>query len=229
MAWLCRRIRRLRSQRGATALEAALVTPLLIVLVLGIIEFSLIMRDHAVVVSDSRTGARIASTGAGAGKGTCETGPLAPPCVTTDVPALAQLAADAIQRQGSAMPVSNIDYILVYKANSDGYPGAEGNKTMPTSCSGVSNCVMFKFRPNLTPPQFKYNSGSWPSNTINACFPSYTDSSGVVHPLDRVGVQLVAHHKMLTGFFGNSVTLTDHAVMDFEPLAAQICASGSHQ
>jgi hypothetical protein len=227
MAQLCRRTRRPRDERGATALEAALVAPILITLLFGIIEFSMVMRDYAVVASDTRTGARIAATGAGAGVGTCDTTPGAPACVPSDVPALAQLAADAIQRQGSAMPVDNIQYLLVYQANSQGYPGIEGSTTMPTSCAGYSNCVMFTWRPSVN--QFKYASGSWKSSSVDACFPNYTDSSGVVHPLMRVGVQLVAKHPMLTGFFGSSITLSDHAVMDFEPLAAQVCAAGSHQ
>ena len=110
-------------ERGAVALEAALTLPILLIVLLGIIEFTFLMRDHAVVVSDTRMAARIASTGADAGKGECAAGADAPPCVPDNVPALAQEAADAIQRSGSAMPVNQIQYLLVYKANADGYPG----------------------------------------------------------------------------------------------------------
>ena len=143
--------------------------------------------------------------------------PGAPVCVPANVPALAQAAADAIQRAGSAMPVDQIEYLLVYKANSSGFPGADSNLTMPTSCAGFSNCVMFKWRP--TENKFRYNSGSWVSTTINACFPGN---------LDRVGIALSAQHKTFTGLFGSQLTLKDHAVMNFEPLPAQICAAGAH-
>jgi len=211
--------RRARGERGAVALEAALTFPILLLIILGIIELTFLMRDHAVVVSDTRLAARIASTGANAGAGVCETGPSAPPCVPANVPALAQQAADAIQRAGSAMPVDQIEYLLVYKANASGFPGADSNTTMPTSCSGYSNCVKFVFRPNLVPPAFRYNSGSWDPKTINACFPGN---------LDRVGIALVAQHKTFTGLFGSLIKLDDHAVMNFEPLPAQICASGAH-
>ncbi len=209
--------KRTRGERGAVALEAALTFPILLLIVLGIIELTFLMRDHAVVVSDTRVAARIASTGANAGVGTCPSGPGAPTCVPANVPALAQQAADAVQRAGSAMPVDQIQYLLVYKANAGGYPGADSVSSMPTSCSGFSNCVMFKWRP--TENKFRYFSGSWISSTINACFPGN---------LDRVGIQLVAKHKNFTGLFGSYLNLDDHAVMNFEPLPAQICASGAH-
>lgn len=210
-----------RRERGAVALEAALVTPILLIVVLGIVELGFLMRDHNVVVSNTRVAARIASTGAGAGPGTCAVGPEEPVCTPASSPALAQLAADAIQRSGSAMPVDQIQYVLVYKANDLGYPGANGLSTMPTSCSGYSNCVRFVWRESAN--KFRYSEGSWNSSTISACFPGTA-----ANPLDRVGIQLVAEHKTFTGLFGDSLTLEDHAVMNFEPLATQSCAGGSH-
>ncbi len=204
------------------ALEAALVMPLLVLLVFGIIEFGFLMRDYAGVSALVRTGARIASTGADDGPGTCETGAEAPPCTSTSSPALAQEAADAIQRAGSATPPDMIDYILVYKANTHGYPGSESNTTMPVDCSGTSNCVKFTWRDSLD--AFRYTSGSWDSRTISACFPGSSS-----HPMDRVGIYLKATHSMITGLFGTSITLHDRAVMDFEPLATQSCGANQHQ
>ncbi len=198
------------------------MTPILVILVIGIIEMSLAMRDYAVVASDTRVGARIASTGANAGPGVCETGPLAPPCTAGSSPALAQMAANAIQRAGSAMPEDNIEYILVYKANSAGYPGANGVTTMPTSCVGVPNCVRFTWRDALD--EFKYAEGTWVSTTISACFPGT-----VTTPLDRVGVHLQVKHPMVSGMFGVELPLADHTVMEFEPLPAATCGPGKHQ
>ena len=209
----------MRGERGAVALEAALTLPILLLVLLGIIELTFLMRDHAVVVSDTRIAARVASTGAAAGKGVCAQGADAPPCVPEQVPALAQQAADAVQRAGSAMPVDQIQYLLVYKANADGYPG--NMTSMPTSCAGASDCVMFTWR--KAEDKFRYNSGSWVSSSINACFPGTA-----ANPLDRVGVALVAKHKNFTGLFGPSLDLEDHAVMNFEPLDTQHCKGGTH-
>jgi hypothetical protein len=211
-----------RGESGAIAVEAALVIPVLLILVFGMIEFAFVMRDYASVSNGVRTGARIASTGADAGPGTCETGTGAPPCTSTSSPALAQEAADAIQRSGSAMPPDAINYMLVFKANAAGYPGAESNRTMPATCTGTPNCVRFVWRPTLD--AFRYAEGTWTSTSISACFPG-----SVTYPMDRVGVYLNATHKMMTGLFGANITLSDRAVLDFEPLATQSCGANQHQ
>ena len=216
------RTRTRRRESGAVAVEAALVTPLLCLLVFGMIEFAFVMRDYASVSNSVRTGARIASTGADAGPGTCETGPTAPPCTSTSSPALAQEAADAIQRSGSAMPNDSINYMLVYRANPAGYPGVTGNTTMPADCSSTPNCVKFIWRADVD--AFRYSGGTWDSKSISACFPG-----SVTYPMERVGVYLDASHKMLTGLFGSAFTLADRAVLDFEPLATQSCGANQHQ
>lgn len=226
-----RRSRR-RSERGAVAVEAALITPVLVILVFGIIEFAFVLRDYSVVSSDVRSGARIASTGAGLGPGTCDTSYTgAPPCTPASAPKLAQLAADAIQREGSAMPPKQINYILVYKANAQGFPGSDGNTTMPSNCSGYSNCVRFTWQQNANggAGAFRYADGSWNSSSISACFPGNSS-----WPLDRVGVYMNATHKMVTGLFGSSITIADRAAFDFEPLPSASCngsgttAGGGH-
>jgi len=191
------------------------------------IEFAFVMRDYASVSSLVRSGARIASTGADHGRAVCESGAGAPVCSPGSTPALAQEAADAVQRSGSAMTPDQIEYVMIYKANIKGFPGVEGNTTMPTNCAGTASCVMYTWRPALD--QFKYNSGAWDSQSISACFPGNSTT-----PMDRVGVYLKSNHKMLTGLFGASLALTDRAVMDFEPLATANCngkgpAAGGHQ
>jgi hypothetical protein len=211
-------VRRRRGDRGAVAVEAALVTPLLLLLVFGIIEFSLLLRDHVAVSSAVRTGGRIASTGAGAGPGVCDTGPTAPPCTPDSSPALAQAAADAIQRAGSAMPKDSIDYIYVYRSNPEGYPGPSGNTTIPDGSCGYADCVKFTWVASQN--RFRYTSGSWNSSTINACL---NDPNAMT-----VGVYLKATHNFVTGIFADDMVVADRAVMKFEPLATELCASGMH-
>ncbi len=46
------------NQKGSAAVEFALVLPILIVLILGVIEFSLALYDKAVITNASREGAR---------------------------------------------------------------------------------------------------------------------------------------------------------------------------
>src|SRR5262245_33802491 len=53
--------RRVRSERGAELIEFALTLPLLLLLVLGIIEFGFLFQEYEVVTNAAREGARIAS------------------------------------------------------------------------------------------------------------------------------------------------------------------------
>jgi len=48
----------MKNHRGATAVEFAIVFPLLILLLFGIIEFSVILYDKAMITNASREGAR---------------------------------------------------------------------------------------------------------------------------------------------------------------------------
>jgi TadE-like protein len=206
---------RRRGERGAVAVEAALVTPILFLFVLGIIEMSLLMRDTVATTSAVRVGGRVASVSAGAGPGVCQASANPPPCSPASTPALAQAAADAIQRAGSAMPKDQIEYILVYRANSGGYPMPTGNTTL--SCT--SDCVKYTWDSGLG--RFRYAGGTWVSTTINAC---------VNHP-DRtaVGVSMKAHHPWITGLFGSGVDVEERTVMNFEPLPSESCMPGTHQ
>jgi len=202
---------RSRDQKGAVAVEAALVTPLLVLLVFGIIEMSLFMRDTVAVNSSVRTGARIASVSAAAGPGTCPTGHTT--CSPAQAPALAQAAADAIQRAGSAMPKDSIDWVMIYEADTNGFPLGQSTLTCST------NCVQYIWDDATN--KFQFESGSWNSTTaVNACV---NDPNR-----DAVGVALRARHTWVSGLFGDGVEMTERSVMQFEPLPNDQCLPGHH-
>ena len=201
-------------ERGAVAMEAALVTPVLLILIFGIIEMALLMRDHVSLTSAVRTGGRTASANPGAGPGGInEGGDCVAPCSPANAPMFAQLAANAIQRAGTALPKDSIKELWVYKANNKGYPGATGSTAM--TCG--TNCVKYKWNP--AKDQFRYSSGSWVSTTVNACANNSPDA---------VGIHMVVEHDFVTGFFSDHATLQDHSVFAFEPLPTLSCAPGTH-
>jgi TadE-like protein len=202
-------------ERGATAVETALLVPLLVLVLFGIIEMSFFMRDVVSVNSAVHVGARNASVSAGAGQGTCQASANPPPCSPASVPALAQTAADAIQRGGTAMPQSQINWIIVYNANSSGYPLPNGN----TSATCSTDCVKYVWDSGLA--KFRYASGSWASSSINACI---NDPSRM-----SVGVIMNANHPWMTGLFGSGATIEERSVMQFEPLPNDSCKPGLHQ
>lgn len=190
--------------------------PLVFTMLFGIVELSMLVKDQIATTSAVRVAARIAATGAGAGPGVCNTaGDNPPPCTPGSSPQLAQQAANGIQVSGLSMPKDSIDYILVYKANDKGYPGANGSTTMPTSCGAVANCVKFKWRDSVD--SFDYVDGSWISTSINAC----------LNRGDQVGIYMHVTHAWVSGLFGRSIGLDDRAVSRFEPLGEDSCSSTS--
>lgn len=212
-----RRLFGVRSERGAVVVEAALVTPLLMALILGIIEMALLMKDDVALTSAVRNGGRIASANAAAGPGGVnEGGDCVSPCSPANAPMFAQLAANAIQSAGTALPRDSIQELWIYKANDKGFPGANGSTAM--TCS--TNCVKYKWVP--AKDQFRYYSGSWTSSTVNAC------ANSTAPPIDVLGVYMLARHDFVSGFFGKSVNIEDHAVFTFEPLPTLTCAAGAH-
>jgi len=203
---------RRRSERGAVVVEAALVTPLLIILLLGIVEMALLMKDDVALTSAVRNGGRIASANAGAGPGDRASATCITPCTPANSPKFAQMAANAIQTAGSALPKDSIQELWIYKANDKGYPGANGQKQMVCG----TNCVRFRWEDDVD--EFRYISGTWLSKSVNACANNNPDS---------VGVYLRAKHDFLTGFFTNDVLIEDHAVFTFEPLPTLTCAANA--
>lgn len=191
---------------GAVAVEAALIFPVLILLIFGMLEFALLARDHVATTSLVRAGARIASAEAKAGQDPSQ----------PNTPVFASDASLAIQRQGSALPKDNINFIWVYKANAAGFPGSQRDFA---SCPAGS-CVEYRWDKALD--KFTYRAGSWRASAINSC--AGKDASGNEKG-DYVGVYLNGTHKSITGVIpGFTRTVSDYAVMKFEPTVSANCA-----
>ena len=60
-----KKVRKINTQNGAAMVEFAIVLPLLLILVFGIIEFGVMFYDKAVITNASREGARAGITGLG--------------------------------------------------------------------------------------------------------------------------------------------------------------------
>lgn len=164
---LWRQLRRrralVRGDRGVAAVEAAIVTPVFILLVVGVVEFGLAFKDQLAVTSAVRAGARIASS----------------------EPRYTNFAADAaaqVAKEGGAVSMKNVTSLWVYKADpTTGHPiGAGGGFG---SCS--SSCVQFTW--NSSTGSFVQTAGSWPASSQDACV-GEEDYVGVYLKLNHVGV-----------------------------------------
>ncbi len=212
-----RLFQRRRDESGASALEFALIAPLLVLLFFGVMELSFLMKDYVAMGSTVRAGARAASAAADAGPGTCDaTGPTPPPCTPAMAPALAQVAADSMQRSGRAIPNDDIQWVIIYQAGTNGFPLGSSSLTC-----GSGNCVKYVWDAGAS--KFRYASGAWNSASVNACLNDPGRMS--------VGVGMEIDHTWITGLggdiFGGLRQLQEHTVFQFEPLEQDRCKPGT--
>ena len=132
----------IRDDRGAVAVEAALIVPLLLLLLFGIVDTALWLRDVSAVASATRHGARIASA----------------------EPRRASMPADVASAvAGSALSPDALDELWVYQAGPTGFP--LGTSSL-TSCP--TRCVRMRWSRSLH--RFTPMGGSgWPATAVNAC------------------------------------------------------------
>lgn len=141
-------------ERGSVAVEAAIIFPVLVMLTFGIIEFSLLMRDHTATTSLVRAGARTASA------------------LPRDPDLIASTVA-AMEKAGSALPKDTYEELWIYRANDDGFPGSATSWD-----SAVCNTDCVKYAWNDARDAFSPVAGTWPVTNINAC-PGDEDAQAV--------------------------------------------------
>ncbi len=179
------RRQRAAADRGSVAVEAAIITPIFILLLVGVLEFGFAFKDQLAVTSAVRAGARIAS---------------AEPRSAT----FATDAAAAVAREGSALDMTQVKQLWVYKADSTGHPIGAGG----TFGSCASSCVQFAW--SSASSTFVQTSNSWPATSQDACFGEQ----------DSLGVYLDFNHEGVTDIIFSSLDLTSHTVMVLEPYAS---------
>jgi Flp pilus assembly protein TadG len=135
--------KRIFGERGGAAVEAAIVTPVVMAMFFGIVEMGFLFKDYLAVGASVRAGARIASASPR----------------TSD---FAQAAANQVASTGSAMDFTDVQQLWVYKAD------PTTNKPVGfTDFSGCTVCV--KFRWDVGSNAFVPISDNWAYTTQNAC------------------------------------------------------------
>ncbi len=172
------RARTLRSESGAAAVEAVLVTPLFLLLIFGIIELGPFFLNWNGVHSAAREGARVASVDGAAPE--------------TDFAVL----ADVKERiRGS---IGGINYVIVFKATtSTDDPPALCVANARGGGSGVDDLCNVYYTADFSRPVTEFGNGTGSAADFHWPAPERIDwSSG---PVDLVGVHVNSEHKTLTG------------------------------
>src|SRR3954447_7439977 len=133
----CRR--RARADRGAALVEAALVLPLVILLVFAVIEFGFTFRDLLTVTSATRAGARTATALSKRTNYQSDT---------------ADAVAGVLK---NAMPTRGIELLVLYKADPN-----TGGPVDGFGFEGCLTCYRYRWAPNAAG-----GTGAWVANGGN--------------------------------------------------------------
>jgi Flp pilus assembly protein TadG len=192
------RIRRMRRghgeprERGAVLVEAALVIPILVMLVVGIAEFGFAYRDRLTVQTAGRTGARVGTT----------------------LGANAQSDYNILQGVKSALgsiPLAKVEKIIVYKSTT-------ANGAVPAACltsgSQSGSCNVYTSAA-LSAATTSFGCGT---GALDTAWCPTTRETDQADGLDYLGVYLQVRHDFFSGFLGRrEVVLKDTTVLRLEP------------
>ncbi len=194
---------RARGQRGAALVEAALVFPLLVLLVFGSIEYGLIFRDENNITTAARAGARV---------GTADKNASGTQVNADDDYQILQAVYAAL---GSL--AGKVTYVSIYNARTDanGAPGAgcTGPGAISQSTPGYE-CDVW------SAADFTASSATIVTSPKNVwkVRPIVLDVTNNLEPT-YLGVYIEVAHPYLTGLFGRSRQLHERAVFRFEPVS----------
>lgn len=185
-----------RAERGAVAVEAAIVSSLLLTILAGVVDVSMMFRTTYEVSSASRAGARLAAQE-----------PLAP--------TFARDAAVQVATSMDGMTYSEITKLWVYKANPN---SPTGEPTSGINCT--SQCVKFTVSADADGhPVVSAGAGSWTGR--KACA---VDPIGGVDQVDAVGVRVQYRHDAPI-MFGEGKLVEETTTMRLEQLSTALVCS----
>jgi Flp pilus assembly protein TadG len=191
---------RARGERGATLVESALITPILLLFIFGIFEFGFAFRDYLTVANATREGVREASVA----------GNLA----DTDYRTLR-----SIQRATAALSTNGLDLVVVFKATSptDAVPASCAAGTSVPNVCNVYMASDFNVVETDWGCQSTSNTPPDPidSPDLNWCPKDRQVSTG--SGLDYVGIYVKATHEYVTGLFGDTIVFEDQMILKVEP------------
>jgi hypothetical protein len=183
--------------------EAAIVMPLLMLLVFGIIEWGLAFLSATSTNSAARSGARTGSA------------------LTFNTNYATQAVAAVEQNLRGALPFATPLEVWVYRVQAPANPASPtpaeqtGYPFGQTSWVCGADCIKYTWDGN----NFVYASGTWPAANQIAC--------GTPTNFDSIGVYLKVRHNFVTNFFGASKVIAEHTVMRLEPQPLTSCPAAS--
>jgi hypothetical protein len=186
-------------ERGQGLVEFALVVPVFMLLLLGMLEFGFAFNHQLTLGYATREGARIgADLVNGGGKLGCNAGQ-SPNAANVD-PVIIEAVDRVLSSAGSPIPLSSVGAVRIFKATSTGADSGTGNDWIYSASKQTL--------PDGTQVNFAPNGGNW-----SACSRSNAVVGGSVA---SIGVSITYTYQMQTPL-GTTLPMTDVTVMQFNP------------
>lgn len=187
------RPRRFSGDRGATLVEAAIYTPVLMLFLFGILEFGLAFRSYLTAAHGTRDASRSASI------------------MGTSPDADFHILRD-IKSSMVAIPPSSIDRIVIWHASGPG-------DSVPAGCAAgsatsVGRACNVYTGADLTRGEDDF--GCAPSSPDRYWCPT-SRNTALNDPPDFVGIYIEVRHNFVSGLFGAGLDMADTTIMRLEP------------
>ena len=195
------------AERGQGLVEFAIMVPLFLVMLLGMLELGFAFNHQLTLQYASREGARI-------GADLVNGGGTSPACTTVD-----ETIIEAVDRillsSGSPIPLSQISQVRIFQADSSGNDtlGRGDNWTYSASAYPLNDGTTVNFKPV--------------SSTWNPCTRSNQVSHTYANAVDSIGVSIKYTYKLTTplagamkligGQYAATIPMTDDTVMQLNP------------
>lgn len=190
--------RRACGDKGATLVESAVITPVLLLFVFGIFEFGFAFRNYLGVANSTRDAAREAS-------------------VAGNVLDADYRMMRAVERASAALPNNAIERIVIWEASgpSDGVPSSCASGT---PADGLCNVYSGS---DLTTPKVHFGCQEIalgdPVDSPDRFWCPGDREVSVGSGLDYVGVYIRITHRYITGLFGDDIVFEDQMILKVEP------------
>ncbi len=187
--------RRGTGEDGAVLAEAALLTPLIVLMLFAILEFGGLFRSYLTMNNATSAGTRQAAIAG------------------SDVDADYQIL-QAIRDDSRAMPSSQITRIVVYKA-------VNATTPVPSTCAAgtpvAGSCNTYTGA-DLARPATDFGCSVSPPQPDRFWCPTTRKFAvkGVNGPPDWLGIFIEVRHPWVTGLFGSSVVISNTSVVKLE-------------
>lgn len=190
------RSQRDRSERGAALIEAALVTPVFLMVVFSLFEFGLLFRTKLTVENASREGARAAS-------------------IQGNDAEADYYIVRTVEHALAAIDLQQLQYLVVFRATGvdDSLPAACATSSQAGLCNRYTAADFFAELDDAG----GVDTGLFRCGTLDSSWCPTTRETDLSVGTDFIGLHVEARYDYITGVFSGGTSLGETTILRLEP------------